>query len=240
MSNDNKNLSRRDFVSGRFWKAIGLGEKSIDDLVDTNSNISSPIVMRYPKTTEDVEINDSTDSSNPKETNNSTGQFRRTIPLFRPPGAVDEASFLKDCTRCNDCIDVCPHDAIVHAPAQFREAAGTPMLAPDHQPCMMCEEMPCIKACEPNVLDSDVQVLMGTAMVTEHLCLAHHGTTCTVCSEQCPVDEAILVSEGKPIVNESQCTGCGVCRYVCPAPENAILLMPAFNRPSPPEKQTNE
>ncbi len=35
-------------------------------------------------------------------------------------------------------------------------------------------------------------------------------------------------------VNEETCTGCGVCRYVCPAPENAILLMPAFSRPGLP------
>ncbi len=41
-----------------------------------------------------------------------------------------------------------------------------------------------------------------------------------------------MINEGKPTVNEATCTGCGVCRSVCPAPENAILLMPIFLRPA--------
>ncbi|WP_236625063.1 4Fe-4S binding protein [Rhodopirellula sp. SWK7] len=41
----------------------------------------------------------------------------------------------------------------------------------------------------------------------------------------------MTVTDGKPTVVEDACTGCGVCRYVCPAPENAILLMPALARP---------
>jgi len=40
---------------------------------------------------------------------------------FRPPGAAPEVEFLASCTRCGDCIDVCPVHAIVKAPA----TAGT-------------------------------------------------------------------------------------------------------------------
>ena len=105
------------------------------------------------------------------------------------------------------------------------------MLDPDQQPCLMCEDFPCITACEPGVLTHRIPKVMGTAKVTEHLCLAYHGTTCTVCSERCPVSDVIDVREGKPVIDEARCTGCGVCRFVCPAPENAILLMPTFQRP---------
>jgi ferredoxin-type protein NapG len=166
-----------------------------------------------------------------------TAARRRTIPVLRPPGAIDEPSFLAGCTRCELCIEACPHDAIVHAPARFREAAGTPMIDADHQPCVMCADYPCISACEPGVLSPLIPAMMGTARITEHLCLPHHGTSCTVCSENCPVENAIVISDEKPTVNEATCSGCGVCRSVCPAPENAILLMPMFLRPGPAEER---
>lgn len=160
----------------------------------------------------------------------------RTIPVFRPPGAIEEAQFLVGCMRCGDCITACPYDAIHLAPERLGESvAGTPIIEADTQACLMCEDFPCIASCEPGVLTNRVPPVMGTAVVTEHLCLAYHHTTCTVCSERCPVQGAITVTEGKPTVNEAACTGCGVCRYVCPAPENAILLMPAFARPRAPK-----
>lgn len=65
------------------------------------------------------------------------------------------ARFLDGCTRCDKCLQGCPHDAIVHAPDRLREAAGTPIIDPDQQPCMMCDDFPCIAACEPNVQQVD-------------------------------------------------------------------------------------
>jgi MinD superfamily P-loop ATPase len=100
----------------------------------------------------------------------------------------------------------------------------------------MCEDFPCIAACDEGVLTTLIPAAMGTARVTEQSCIAHHGTTCTVCSERCPVSGAITLADGKPTIHESICTGCGVCRYVCVAPENAILLMPAFLRPAAPQR----
>ncbi|MCA9139849.1 MAG: 4Fe-4S dicluster domain-containing protein [Planctomycetales bacterium] len=158
----------------------------------------------------------------------------KSFPVFRPPGAVSEDQFLAGCTRCNDCADVCPHDAITKAPPRLGVIAGTPVINADTNACWMCDDFPCISACKPGVLVHSLPKIIGTAKITEHLCLAHHHTTCTVCSERCPVDGAIRVNQGKPTIDENTCTGCGVCRYVCPAPENAILLMPLFNRPSIP------
>jgi ferredoxin-type protein NapG len=227
-STPQRGLSRRDFVLGRFIRAIPLEEQQ--------RKTWRPLVMRYPKTLSDVAGDDpetAREASVRSAPVPSPAARRRTIPVLRPPGAIDEESFLRGCTRCELCIEACPHDAIVHAPAQMREAAGTPMIQVDHQPCLMCADFPCIAACEPSVLTHLVPLSMGTAQVTQHLCLAHHGTTCTVCSERCPVEGAIAVNQGKPTINESVCTGCGVCRYVCPAPENAILHMPTFIRPTP-------
>lgn len=239
-------LNRRDLLQGRLWKLMGQSAKK-------------PLVMRYPTSRQDVDSVQAgsatgttpsihgiaikpvqpTEFVQPLELVQPTGPAGQvaqpSIPLFRPPGAVEETQFLAGCTRCSDCADACPHDAIVKAPERFGAVAGTPVIEADTQACWMCEDFPCITACEPGVLTSKLPKTIGTAKITEHLCLAHHSTTCTVCSERCPVDDAIHVSDGKPTINEAACTGCGVCRYVCPAPENAVLLMPLFNRPSLPQ-----
>ncbi|MBS0198694.1 MAG: 4Fe-4S binding protein [Planctomycetes bacterium] len=156
---------------------------------------------------------------------------RFALPIHRPPGAVPEAAFLSGCTRCNKCIEVCPVGAIVHAPERFREAAGTPMIDPYSAACVMCTDTPCIAACEPSVLQAQRPKKMGVAWVQHMACLAYTGSFCTVCSERCPVEGAIEVKLGKPRIREDICTGCGVCASVCPAPSNAIIVMPLADRP---------
>jgi MinD superfamily P-loop ATPase len=108
------------------------------------------------------------------------------------------------------------------------------MIDPIRQPCWMCEGFPCITACEPGVLRQDFPKRMATARIETFSCLAWQGTACTECLDQCPVKHAIALDEGKPRVVDDVCTGCGVCQFVCPAPENAILLMPLSSRPRLP------
>lgn len=227
--NSRPEITRRDFVRGRF---LAGNNAAADSPPPRDAPDAAPdgMIMRYPTAADLGSMTKATAAAAPE----SHPARRRTIPVLRPPGAIHESAFLAGCTRCNECITACPYDAIVHAPARTREAAGTPMVDPDRQACLMCADFPCISACEPQVLSPRVTVAMGTAKVIAQTCLAHQGTTCTACSEQCPVPDAIEVVNGKPAVREEICTGCGVCRYVCPAPENAILLMPTFVRPQPP------
>jgi MauM/NapG family ferredoxin protein len=216
--------SRRALLQGRLWKLIPESR-------------FAPLVTRIPHPHKEAPPQQQPRSIGGiniepvPPTNLGSRPVSRTVPLHRPPGAIDEFQFLAGCTRCGDCIEACPYGAIVNAADRLGNAVGTPVIEADNSACMMCEDFPCIKSCQPGVLVASIPPIMGTARVTEHLCLAHHQTTCTVCSERCPVDGAMLVSDGKPTVDEETCTGCGVCRYVCPAPENAILLMPAFSRP---------
>jgi ferredoxin-type protein NapF len=224
-------ISRRELFKGRFWKLA-------------RAESFPPLVKRYPKRAADLATDGlaATEPARslrtvagisidpvPSTPVNLVGQ--RSIPLFRPPGAIEERQFLAGCTRCNDCSTACPHEAIQPAASRLGAVAGTPTIQADLAACQMCQDYPCIAACKPGVLTDKIPVIMGTAIITAHLCLAHHGTTCTVCSERCPVAGAIVVTNGKPKIQEELCTGCGVCRYVCPAPENAVLLMPALFRP---------
>jgi ferredoxin len=64
------------------------------------------------------------------------------------------------------------------------------------------------------------------ALILDRFCLAWQGSFCSVCSERCPVDGAITVQQGKPRVNPDLCTGCRICHEVCPAPKNAVFLVP--------------
>ncbi|MEO8268580.1 MAG: 4Fe-4S dicluster domain-containing protein [Aureliella sp.] len=239
-------ISRRDLLQGKLWKLLAPAKHK-------------PLVMRYPRPGDLSQLNC---LSSPKESDNnrqieeapkppprtiggiaielvaptnlSMRAIPQTIPVFRPPGAIEEQQFLAGCTRCGDCITACPHHALRQAPMRLGAVAGTPIIEADLAACLMCSDFPCIAACEPGVLSHSIPIVMGTAQITAHLCLAHHNTTCTVCSERCPVEGAIEVSHGKPTIREEVCTGCGVCRYVCPAPERAILLMPTFSRPALP------
>ena len=62
-------------------------------------------------------------------------------------------------------------------------------------------------------------------MIQGRYCLAFQGNYCSVCYERCPVPQALqLDEESMPRVQLEICTGCGICRDVCPAPENAVLM----------------
>lgn len=216
---ENPRLSRRDLLRGRL-----LG-RSTDE---SARNPSTPGASRSQAI--DSGANQAGASS---KTGSKVGR-RFALPIHRPPGAIDELSFLAGCTRCDECASACPVSAVRRAPARFREAAGTPMIDPHASACVMCEDTPCISACKPGVLRIDQPRKMGVAYIQTMACLAHSDSFCTVCSERCPVPGAVDVVAGKPRIREDLCTGCGVCASVCPAPTNAVVVMPLADRPSSP------
>lgn len=69
------------------------------------------------------------------------------------------------------------------------------------------------------------------ALILDRFCLAWQGSFCSVCSERCPVEGAIATDKGKPRINPDVCTGCRICHDVCPAPKNAVFLVPRNPRP---------
>ncbi|MCL4684585.1 4Fe-4S dicluster domain-containing protein [Myxococcota bacterium] len=158
-------------------------------------------------------------------------------PLLRPPGAIEELAFRAGCTRCGDCARACPHGAIRLASERVAGAAGTPLVQPEWQACLMCVDKPCIAACPPRVLRADLPARIGLAVAKPQSCFNQiGGSTCTVCAERCPVPGALRIETGKVRIDAAACTGCGVCVYACPAPSRALVVLPLATRPAAPER----
>ena len=165
---------------------------------------------------------------------------RRAQPRLRPPGALDEASFLDTCERCGKCIEVCPRQAL--GPVAAGVGAGTPFLVPRQAPCVVCTGLQCTHACPTGALTPLVDPLtirMGTAVIATDRCLAYLGQPCAACVDICPIPGAIAAvpwsgSDGKgggngkvPLVSIDRCVGCGLCENFCPPEPAAIVIRPA-------------
>jgi ferredoxin-type protein NapG len=151
---------------------------------------------------------------------------------FRPPGAISEPAFLAACTRCGYCIEACPVDAIVSAPASAGLAAGTPVVEPLVQPCVACEGMFCATICPTGALvppvDGWASEKMGLLALDTDRCIAFQGIECGVCARVCPVGATALDLDelGRPVIGAA-CVGCGVCVRACvTTPSSFALTLP--------------
>jgi ferredoxin-type protein NapG len=141
----------------------------------------------------------------------------------RPPGALPEVAFLAACTRCGACEQVCPPHAILPVPTSGGLAAGTPAIDPASQPCVVCDDMPCVKACPTGALLPPERGWVGYRMGGGALeffperCVTFQGTPCRVCVDACPVGERALGSDeaGHPVLRAEGCVACGVCVREC-------------------------
>jgi polyferredoxin len=172
--------------------------------------------------------------------------YPRNNKAVRPPGALPERQFLSACTRCAECMKVCPTNAL--QPAVFEtgmEGIWTPILVPAIGPCAerctACGDICPTGAIRPFTWqDKRYKLRLGLASVNQNTCIAHNGgRDCVVCAEVCPYsavvfrdvyddtlpkDPAYPISDpgnrGRrkrvPTVDEKLCTGCGICEFQCP------------------------
>ncbi|MGO8790306.1 MAG: 4Fe-4S binding protein [Terriglobia bacterium] len=123
--------------------------------------------------------------------------------LIRPPGALDEGSFLARCIRCGECMKVCPNNALQPALLEAGlEGLWTPVVAPRigycEPSCVLCGQVcptgaiweitSAEKAWLPSSTAKDAKpIRLGTAFYNRGRCLPWAmATECIVCEEWCP------------------------------------------------------
>lgn len=160
---------------------------------------------------------------------------------IRPPGALPEDDFLSACTRCGECMKVCPSNGLQPAWSEAGlEGLWSPVLVPKIgpciEPCTLCGEV-----CPTDALrtftfeDKRDRIKLGIAEVDKDTCIAYeYGKDCIVCAEVCSYQAVIFKDEwdrrlGRkkrvPTVDIEKCTGCGICENKCPVlPARAIRI----------------
>jgi MauM/NapG family ferredoxin protein len=169
--------------------------------------------------------------------------------LIRPPGAVNEASFLNRCIRCGLCMKVCPTNALHPV---FLESGPEGIFSPRIIPkigycefkCTLCGQVCPTGAISELLLKEKQKFVIGKAYFDKDRCLPYaKEIPCMVCEEHCPTpDKAIkfrggqvfnengkLVNLKKPYLIESLCIGCGVCENKCPIEGTAAVRVVRTN-----------
>ena len=158
---------------------------------------------------------------------------QRARRWLRPPFAQAELEFLLACTRCDKCVEACPHDVIFKLPARLgAQVVGTPALDILNKGCHLCEDWPCVKACEPEALKLPVTEDEGElplpklarAEINTSSCLPYLGPECGACKPACPVPGALVWDREKPRIDPETCTGCGLCREACVVEPKAVNI----------------
>ena len=156
------------------------------------------------------------------------GEMEDRPVILRPPGAIPEPDFLSKCERCQACVEACPADAI--RPMEVEGPRNkTPGIVASDQPCVVCTDLNCMTACPSGALQivPREEIDMGTAVVSDDLCVRSKGDACRICVEVCPRGEmAICVDERDLIAIRDGCVGCGVCENVCPTSPKAVRIDP--------------
>ena len=149
--------------------------------------------------------------------------------VLRPPGALDpDDRFLEACTGCGDCIEACPKGCLLTSEPAAKEKL--PGIDPTYRPCHLCDDLPCIAACQDGALvnpGSPAQVRLGVARVDPRRCVTFAGELCQLCFNTCPFPhQAIMMIGSRPLVREAACTGCGLCLFACPTNPKSITITP--------------
>ncbi len=175
--------------------------------------------------------------------------IQKASRYIRPPFAINEIDFLVKCTRCDSCIEACPHGTIFPLSTRLGiEVASTPALDLTNGACHLCEGWPCVVACKPEALkipekevpDDEIeeeqyetppQPHLAEVHINRDICLPYMGPECGVCGSVCPVPGAIIWDLTRPQIDMKLCTGCALCRQSCITEPKAIAINPIKHTP---------
>ncbi|HUI85085.1 MAG TPA: 4Fe-4S dicluster domain-containing protein [Candidatus Binatia bacterium] len=179
---------------------------------------------------------------------------QRNERLLRPPGALDESSFLARCIRCGECMKVCPNNALQPTLDEAGpEGLWTPRLAARigycETSCVLCSQV-CPTGAIWEITSSekgwaggthnDRPIRIGTAFYDRGRCLPWAmATECIVCEEWCPTSPKaiylrpaeVFAADGnsklikQPWIDPNRCVGCGACEYACPVQDRPAIYV---------------
>lgn len=144
-------------------------------------------------------------------------RISKELPL-RPPYNAGEQQFIEQCTRCNECVDVCETKIIEIG------SGGFPRVNFADDECTFCGK--CSDVCESNALDTTANQAFSTDITVTNQCLAQNEVYCQSCRDAC--DELAIKFDffseriPKPQIDLEACNSCGACVSICPP--NAINI----------------
>lgn len=148
------------------------------------------------------------------------GDFSAKKTAIRPPWALAETDFLAACTRCRDCVNVCPEHILVF------DKGAYPTVDFARGECTFCGK--CAEACLPRALQKrEGETPWPLKAHIGNSCVARNNVVCRACGDACAVQairfRPAVMAAAQPEVDAKKCTGCGACFAPCPA--NAIRIV---------------
>lgn len=163
-----------------------------------------------------------------------SGQGRVAKTPMLPPWSVSEDDFFDLCTRCGDCIAVCPETILKPG------SGGFPTTDFSHGECTFCGD--CVAACSVKALhihSNTSQDPWQQAPSINNQCLALNSVICRSCGDVCE-PEAIKFewrhAVATPVVDNELCSGCGACIGICP--NSAMTMQPNNMQSNNKEQET--
>lgn len=150
-----------------------------------------------------------------------------------PFGAGSQKNFYRHCTACQLCVNNCPNQVL--RPSTDGEHFLQPKMGFEkgycRPECNVCSQLCPAGAILPVEKGEKLTMQIGIASVNRELCLACTGeASCGNCSVHCPTGAVRMVMNEElgrniPVVDETQCIGCGACEFLCPSrPISAITV----------------